>query len=60
MLSAVSTGALGTMLYGVTAWDTWTYSLVSVLMILVVLTASFFPAWRASRLDPKIALQHEG
>jgi predicted permease len=57
MLSAVSTRALGTLLHGVTAWDTWTYLLVSGLMIVVVLTASFIPAWQASRLDPKVALQ---
>src|ERR1043165_4402577 len=32
ILSALSTRALGTMLHGVTAWDTWTYLLVSGLM----------------------------
>lgn len=57
ILSAVSTRALGTMLHGVTAWDTWTYLLVSGLMIVVVLIASIIPAWQASRLDPKVALQ---
>jgi putative ABC transport system permease protein len=57
VLSAVSTRVLGTMLHGVTAWDTWTYALVCGLMILVVLAASFIPAWQASRLDPKVALQ---
>jgi putative ABC transport system permease protein len=57
MLSAVSTRVLGAMLHGVTAWDTWTYLVVSCLMIVVVLAASFIPAWQASRLDPKIALQ---
>jgi len=57
ILAAVSTRALGSMLHGVTAWDATTYLLVSGLMILVVLAASFIPAWQASRLDPKIALQ---
>ena len=57
ILAAVSTRALGSMLHGVTAWDATTYLLVSGLMILVVLAASVIPAWRASRLDPKIALQ---
>jgi putative ABC transport system permease protein len=57
MLSAVATRALGTMLHGVTAWDTWTYLLVSGVMVVVVLAASFIPAWQASRLDPKIALR---
>jgi len=59
MLSAASTRALGTMLHGVTTWDTWTYLLVSGLMIVVVLAASFIPAWQASRLDPKVALQQQ-
>ena len=59
MFSAVATRALGAMLHGVTAWDPWTYLLVSNLMIAVVLAASFIPAWQASRLDPKIALQQQ-
>jgi putative ABC transport system permease protein len=59
MLSAVSARALGTMLHGVTAWDTWTYLVVSGVMMAVVLAASFIPAWQASRLDPKVALQQQ-
>ncbi len=59
MLSAVATRALGSMLHGVTAWDAWTYLLVSGLMIVVVLAASFIPAWQASRLDPRIALEQQ-
>jgi putative ABC transport system permease protein len=57
VLSAVSARALGTLLHGVAAWDTWTYLVVSGLMIVVVLAASAIPAWQASRLDPKVALQ---
>ena len=59
VFSAASSRALGTMLHGVTAWDTWTYVLVSCLMVVVVLAASFVPAWEASRLDPKVALQQQ-
>jgi len=59
MLAAASTRALGTMLHGVTAWDTWTYLLVSGVMFIVVLAASFIPAWQAARLDPNIALQQQ-
>jgi ABC-type lipoprotein release transport system permease subunit len=59
MLSAVTTRALRSMLHGVTAWDPWTYLLVSALMFVVVLAASFIPAWHASRLDPKMALQQQ-
>jgi ABC-type lipoprotein release transport system permease subunit len=57
LLSAVSVRTLGSMLHGVTAWDPWTYLVVSGVMLVVVLVASFLPAWQASRLDPKIALQ---
>ncbi len=59
LLSVVSSRALGAMLHGVTAWDTWTYLMVSCLMLVVVLAASFIPAWQASRLDPKIVLQQQ-
>jgi putative ABC transport system permease protein len=58
-LSGVSARALGTMLHGVSAWDTWTYLVVSGLMMVVVLAASFVPAWQASRLDPRVALQQQ-
>jgi putative ABC transport system permease protein len=56
-LSAALARALGAMLYGVTAWDAPTYLLVSVLLMLVVVAATFTPAWHASRLDPKVALE---
>jgi ABC-type lipoprotein release transport system permease subunit len=59
LLSVVSSRALGATLHGVTAWDTWTYLMVSCLMLVVVLAASFIPAWQASRLDPKIVLQQQ-
>jgi ABC-type lipoprotein release transport system permease subunit len=29
------------------------------LMMVVVLAASFIPAWQASRLDPRVALQQQ-
>jgi ABC-type antimicrobial peptide transport system permease subunit len=58
-LSAALTRALGAMLYGVGAWDVTTYILVSGLLMFVVLAATFVPAWRASRLDPAIALRQE-
>jgi putative ABC transport system permease protein len=58
-LAAGSTHALGSMLHGVTAWDIWTYLVVSGVMMVVVLAASVIPAWQASRLDPKVALQQQ-
>ena len=56
-LSAAATRTLGAMLHEVTAWDAATYLSVSGLLIVVVVAAMVVPAWRASRLDPKIALQ---
>ena len=58
-LSAALTRALGAMLYGVSAWDTATYVSVSGLLMFVVLAATLIPAWRASRLDPTLALRAE-
>jgi len=56
-LAAALTRALGSMLHGVSAWDAVTYVSTSALMLVVVLAACALPAWRASRLDPKVALQ---
>jgi ABC-type lipoprotein release transport system permease subunit len=47
------------MLHGVTASDVTTYLSASGLLIIVVLAACLIPAWRASQLDPKVALQQE-
>jgi ABC-type antimicrobial peptide transport system permease subunit len=58
-LSAALTGALGAMLHGVSAFDATTYTSVSGLLMFVVLAATFVPAWRASRLDPTVALRQE-
>ncbi|MGH8639674.1 MAG: FtsX-like permease family protein [Burkholderiales bacterium] len=58
-LSAALTRALAAMLHGVSAWDATTYASVSGLLMFVVFAASFVPAWRASRLDPTVALRQE-
>jgi ABC-type lipoprotein release transport system permease subunit len=51
------TRALGAMLHQVTAWDPATYLAVSGLLIVVMVAATVVPAWHASRLDPKVAVQ---
>jgi ABC-type antimicrobial peptide transport system permease subunit len=56
-LSAMLTRALGAMLHQVTAWDPATYLAVSGLLIVVMVAATVVPAWHASRLDPKVAVQ---
>ncbi len=52
------TGALASFLYGVTPSDPLTLAAVSLLLILVVLVASFIPAHRATRVDPMTTLRH--
>jgi len=58
-LSAGVTRALAAMLFGVSPLDAETYASVVGLLTIVVLTASFVPAWRASRVDPTLALRQE-
>ena len=53
------TRAVSSMLYGITASDSLTYTGSAVLLVLVMLVASYIPAWRASRVDPLVALRFE-
>ncbi|WP_163866131.1 ABC transporter permease [Myxococcus eversor] len=50
---------LGSMLYGVTAYDPWTFTAVAVLLGGVTLLATWLPARRASRVDPIVSLRSE-
>ncbi len=53
------TRVVSSMLYGITATDLLTYAGSAVLLVLVMLVASYIPAWRASRVDPLVALRFE-
>jgi putative ABC transport system permease protein len=57
LLAGVITRLLSTMIHGVTALDPLTYTSVTVLLLIVVVAASYFPARRASRTDPVSALR---
>jgi ABC-type antimicrobial peptide transport system permease subunit len=52
-------GGLRGLLYGVAPIDTVTVATVSALLALVAIAAASVPAWRASRVDPTIALRAE-
>jgi len=53
------TPALSKLLYGVSSTDWLTFAVVSLLLLLVALTASYIPARRATQVDPMIALRNE-
>jgi ABC-type antimicrobial peptide transport system permease subunit len=57
--AAAVTSTLGSMLYGVRSLDWVTYAAVGALLAAVVLLATFVPAWRASHIDPTVALRQD-
>ncbi|MCE9671675.1 ABC transporter permease [Myxococcus stipitatus] len=59
VLSLALARFLGSLLYGVTAYDPWTFVGVAALLSGVALLATWLPARRATRVDPIIALRSE-
>jgi predicted permease len=55
--SRVLSTALGSLLFGVTSGDPITFILMGTLLIAVAAVAGYIPAWRASRIDPMVALR---
>jgi putative ABC transport system permease protein len=59
VLAAIGMPLARSLLYGVSPFDPASFGAVTVFLLLVALMASYFPAVRATRVDPLVALREE-
>jgi predicted permease len=53
------TRLISRMLYGVSATDPATFVVITLMLMTVALLACFIPAWRATQVDPLVALRND-
>jgi ABC-type antimicrobial peptide transport system permease subunit len=59
VISVAANRALDSLLFGVSPTDPLTYAAVAALLLAVSLLACYLPAWRATRVDPTVAMRAE-
>ena len=59
LLALGTTRLLAGWVYGIRVMDYLTFALASLLLLIVAITASYFPAQRAAKMDPIVALRQE-
>jgi ABC-type antimicrobial peptide transport system permease subunit len=57
--AALLTRVMASLLFGVSATDAITFSIVTLILIAIAVLASYIPARRATRVDPVVALRDE-
>jgi putative ABC transport system permease protein len=57
--SFAMTRLLSGLLYDLSATDSATFAVISVILVVVALAACFIPARRASRVNPMVSLRYE-
>jgi ABC-type antimicrobial peptide transport system permease subunit len=53
------TRVISTLLFDVAATDKTTFAIVAAGLLAITFLASYIPAWRATRVDPLVALRYE-